>query len=234
MQPYIAFSNHRFELYKTNVADRPMTKSENEKLHDKCKADWESMGEAEQAAWAMQAEAQHVSAVVAQHADQPLVPHQQPPPFEPWAGCGCIAHPVPVESIAEGLRRSRKEDRRRQAFHDPALSVDAAPKRASALPPGPEVQHTMWGCFASKRICRATLPPYTAAALDLIVQSMNRWVTSLGAQVVNKAESLVCFRGVHPTTGSRRDIVCLLIFSRQQPAIQFYAMCDIVGCFARS
>ena len=114
---------------------------------------------------------------------------------------------------------------RRQALDDPALHVDAAPKRASALPPGLEVQHTMWGCFASKHICRVTLPPSTAAALDLIVQSMNRWVTSLGAEVVRKAESLVCFRGVHPTTGERRDVIALLVFSRQQPQIHFYARC---------
>ena len=70
-----------------------MTESEIEKLHTKCKAEWQSMGEAEKAAWEMKAAGQHVSAIVAQHADQALVPHQQPPPFEPWSGCGCRARP---------------------------------------------------------------------------------------------------------------------------------------------
>ena len=206
-----------------------MTETERGQLQDKCEADWQSMGEAERAAWGMQAEAKHLEAIVARHAAQALVPHQQPPPFLPWAGCGCRARPVPVESIAESLRRSRQPELRRQALHDPALSVGAAPIRASALPEGLEVQHTMWGCFASKQICRATLRPSIAAALDIIVHNMNSWVASLGAEVVKKAESLVCFRGSHPATGSRRDIACLLIFSRQQPTIHFYAMCDILG-----
>ena len=117
----------------------------------------------------------------------------------------------------------------RMALHDPALSVCSAPARASPLPKGAEVQHTMWGCFASKLICRTTLPRSIAAALDIIVLDMARWVDALGAAVVKKTESLVCFRGVHPATGSRRDIVCLLIFSRILPTIHFYAMCDIQG-----
>ena len=56
------------------------------------------------------------------------------------------------------------------------------------------------------------------------------WLGRLpGVDVVKKAESLVCFRGVHPVTGVRKDIIALLVFSRKQPSIHFYAMCDIVG-----
>ena len=32
---------------------------------------------------------------------------------------------------------------------------------------------------------------------------------------------------MHPTTGSRKDVVVLLLMTRQQPAIQFYARCAI-------
>ena len=148
--------------------------------------------------------------------------------FEPWeAGDGCKARPIRVERIADDLRNFRKAEQRRLAIDDPALSVSAAPIRASALPKGRQVQHTMWGCSASKVACRHTLPRSKAAALDIIVQNMNRWVCSLGAAVVKRAESLVCFRGVHPTTGERRDAIALLVFSRHQPQIHFYAMCKI-------
>ena len=58
---------------------------------------------------------------------------------------------------------------------------------------------------------------------------MQSWVDSLGADVVKKSESLVCFRGVHPVSGCRKDIVALLIFNRHQPTIHFYAKCDIRG-----
>ena len=87
----------------------------------------------------------------------------------------------------------------------------------------------MWGCFASKQICRVSMPRSLAAALDTIVHKMNSWVGSLGAEVVKKVESLVCFRGVHPLTGRRRDIVALLLCRRAQPNIHFYAICDIKG-----
>ena len=73
------------------------------------------------------------------------------------------------------------------------------------------------------------MPRSLAAALDVIVYNMNKWVRSLGAEVVKRVESLVCFRGVHPATGERRDIIALLIFSRQQPQINCYAMCTIKG-----
>ena len=34
-------------------------------------------------------------------------------------------------------------------------------------------------------------------------------------------------RGLHPTTGSRKDVAVLLLMTRQQPSIQFYARCAI-------
>ena len=53
------------------------------------------------------------------------------------------------------------------------------------------------------------------------------WVRSLGAGAAQKCDSLACVRGVHPTTGSRKDVVVLLLMARQQPSIQFYARCAI-------
>ena len=93
--------------------------------------------------------------------------------------------------------------RKRLAHDDPALCVTDAPIIASALPKGAEVQHIMWGCFATNLICRATLPRSMAAALDIIVHNLHSWVDALGAAVAKKAESLVCYRGVHPATGQR-------------------------------
>ena len=153
-----------------------------------------------------------------------------PPPFEPWVGCGCSARPIPIDSIKQSLDGLSKAERGSLAFDEPELRVGGAPTRASTLVgSGGDLQQGMWGCFASKRICRATMPGSLAAALDGIVHLMHGWVGSLGADVVKKAESLVCFRGGHPVTGCRRDIIALLVFSRKQPSIQFYAMCDIKG-----
>ena len=87
----------------------------------------------------------------------------------------------------------------------------------------------MWGCFASKRICRVTMAGSQAAALDVLTHKLQSWVNSLGHDVVKKAESLVCFRGTHPMTGRQKDIIALLIFSRHQPVIHFYVKCDIKG-----
>ena len=226
---WLAFRNDQFKRYKKTLADRPMTTFEMEQLQDKCSSRWHAMGEAEHEAWNGVAEAKHLLAISAPPAGRALVERQEPPVFEPWAGCGCEAHPIEAAAIADDLRSFRKAVQRRLAFDDPALSVGGAPIRASALPPGTEVQHTMWGCSASKLVCRATLPRSMAAALDIIVHKMHRWVLALGAEVVQQAESLVCFRGAHPTTGERRDIIALLIFSRQLPVIHFYAMCDIKG-----
>ena len=206
-----------------------MTPFEMEQLQDKCSSRWRAMGEAEQEAWNGVAEAKHVLAIAAPPAGRALVERQEAPVFEPWTGCGCKAHPIEAGAIADDLRSFRKAVHRRLAFDDPALSVGGAPIRASALPPGTEVQHTMWGCSASKLVCRATLPGSMAAALDIIVHKMHSWVLALGAEVVQQAESLVCFRGAHPSTGERRDIIALLIFSRHKPTIHFYAMCDIKG-----
>ena len=207
-----------------------MTPFEREQLHNKCSSRWHAMGDAGQKAWDGKAQAAHLLAIVGPPAGRAaaLVERQEPPVFEPWeAGDGCKARPIRVERIADDLRNFRAAEQRRLAIDDPALSVSAAPIRASALPKGTQVQHTMWGCSASKVACRHTLPRSKAAALDIIVQNMNRWVCSLGAAVVKRAESLVCFRGVHPTTGERRDAIALLIFSRHQPQTHFYAMCKI-------
>ena len=73
------------------------------------------------------------------------------------------------------------------------------------------------------------MPGSQAARLDIITQHLQSWVDSLGADVVKKSESLVCFRGTHPVSGCRKDIVALLIFNRHQPTIHFYAKCDIKG-----
>ena len=82
----------------------------------------------------------------------------------------------------------------------------------------------MWVCFATKLICRATLPRPIAAALDIIVHHMKSWIDALGAEVVKRSESLACFRGADPATGSRRDIVALLICETQVSTIHFYAV----------
>ena len=199
-------------------------------LQDDCRSEWDAMSEADRHAWKMQGEGNNLAAILAEHADVPLVPLPEPPLFKPWADCGCSARPVSLDAIATELTSARPGDRSRLAFYDPALCVSAAPARASTLPPGMGVQQGMWGCFASKRICRVTMANSQAAALDVMTRSLQSWVDSLGGRdVVKKAESLVCFRGAHPRTGLRKDIIALLVFSRQQPVIHFYAKCDIKG-----
>ena len=55
------------------------------------------------------------------------------------------------------------------------------------------------------------------------------WVRSLGAGAAQKCDSLACVRGVHPTTGLRKDVIVLLLMSRQGPSLQFYARCAIAA-----
>ena len=50
-------------------------------------------------------------------------------------------------------------------------------------------------------------------------------MASLGAGAAQKCDSLACMRGLHPTTGSRKDVVVLLLMARQQPSMQLYARC---------
>ena len=100
--------------------------------------------------------------------------------FEPWAGCGCCARPVPIDAVADDIERVPYREAVRLAYDDPALHVLQAPVRASALPKGVEVQHGVWGCFAAKRICRVTMPVSRAAALDILVHRMQDWVGSFG------------------------------------------------------
>jgi hypothetical protein len=88
LSSYLAFRNQQFQRYKaSNAADRPMTGSEMGKLQDKCLVEWRAMGEAGRHAWQMQAEAKHLTAIVARHTDQALVSRKQPlANFVPWAG----------------------------------------------------------------------------------------------------------------------------------------------------
>ena len=78
-----------------------------------------------------------------------------------------------------------------------------------------------------KLACRATAPGPVADSINHITEHLASWVASLGAGAAQKCDSLACMRGVHPTTGSRKDVVVLLLMARQQPSIQFYARCAI-------
>ena len=121
-----------------------MAPFETEQLNDKCKSRWGAMCDAEQKAWDRKAEAAHLLAIAAPPADRALVERQEPRAFRPWeAAEWCEARPIRVEEVADDLRSFRKAAQRRLAFDDPALSVGAAPIRASALPKGREVRHTM-------------------------------------------------------------------------------------------
>ena len=231
LPPVLFFRNHHYRQHKIAHPDQTMTPDDMEKLSERCHAEWAAMTEVERNAWRTQSKAKKLADFVDSHAESQsqLLPLDDHRTFHPWVGCGCRARPIPIEAIAEELSSSVKGDRKSFAYDDPSLSVKDAPKRASSLPPGSEVQHGMWGCSASKLVCRVVMPRSLAAALDALVHRMNSWVAALGADVVKQSASLVCFRGVHPSSGLRKDVIALLIFSRRQPTMHYYAMCNIKG-----
>ena len=230
LSPYLVFLNFELHHCKAQIApDRPMTAAERQRVDDRCSAEWRAMTEDAKQAWRLRGEGDNLAGILAQHAnDQPLAPLPEQQSFEPWAGCGCSTRPLPIEAVADEISSLATADRAKVAFSDPKLAVMGAPPRASTLPPGKEVQRGMWGCFATKLVCRETIAPSLAAALDTMTRNMQSWVDSLGAEVVRKSESLVCFRGTHPVTHRRKYLVALLLFSRKQPSIHFYARCDII------
>ena len=232
LPPFLFFRNHRFSRHRKKAKPGQKMKPDDiQKLSEQCQAEWEAMSEVERNAWRTQSEAKKLTDFVECHAvvASPPLPLDDPRAFDPWVGCGCSSRPIPVDAIADELSSSVKDERESVAYDDPSLSVKDAPRRASSLPAGSEVQHGMWGCFASKHICRVVMPRSLAVALDVLVHRMDSWVAALGADVVKQSASLVCFRGAHPSSGVRKDVIALLIFGRKQPTIHFYAMCDIKG-----
>ena len=65
-------------------------------------------------------------------------------------------------------------------------------------------------------------------ALGDITGLLTEFTNSLGKDVVKKCETLVCFRGVHPTTNRRRGVCTLLVMARYgNPILQFLAKCSV-------
>ena len=231
LPPFLFFRNYQFHQHKLARHDQKMTEEGIERLGIQCQMEWDAMTDVERNAWSRQCKAKKLMDFVHSHDESlqlplPLADHR---PFTPWVGCGCSARPVPIDAIAGALHGSVQADRVAFSYDDPSLKVTGAPTRASSLPAGAEIQHGMWGCFASKLVCRDVMPRPLAAALDALVHRMNSWVAALGADVVNQSASLVCFRGVHPFSGLRKDVIALLVSSRRQPKMHFYAMCNIQG-----
>ena len=97
----------------------------------------------------------------------------------------------------------------------------------------PDLQHAMWGCYASKLACRSSVPKPRADAINRVAQLFASWVAALGGEAAQKSETLVCIRGVHPTTGSRKDVIVLLVMTRRAPSVQFFARCTIAASDGR-
>ena len=137
--------------------------------------------------------------------------------------------PIPVQAIAEYIRDTPHQTLKQLSLSDTSLEVHTATPRTSSLEgTRQEEQHGMWGCYASKLACRATVPGPVADSINQITEDLASWVASLGAGAAQKCDSLACIQGVHPTTGSRKDVVVLLLMVWQQPSIQLYARCATV------
>ena len=150
--------------------------------------------------------------------------------FSPWCGVGSAQRPIPLEAIADHVNGMTRQTLTSVSRTDPTLEVHEATPRASTLRGQPhDLQHGMWGCYASKLACRVTVPKPRADAIDGIADLFASWVASLGAGVAQKCETLACIRGVHAMTGSRKDVIVLLLMSRQQPSLQFFARCAIAA-----
>ena len=148
--------------------------------------------------------------------------------FSPWCGGGSVDKPIPVQTIADYISDTPYQTLAQLSRSDASLEVHTATPRVSSLEGTPwQQQHGMWGCYASKLACRATVPGPVADSINHITEHLESWVASLGAGAAQKCDSLACMRGVHPTTGSRKDVVVLLLMARQQPSMQLYARCAI-------
>ena len=89
------------------------------------------------------------------------------------------------------------------------------------------MQHSMWGCFASKKVCRAVLTRSRLLAVNDISARLTDWVDSLGKDAVSACQALACLRGLHRPSGERLDVVLLLVMARQKPKLHFFARCAV-------
>ena len=79
-------------------------------------------------AWKTRGTGDHLARIVSSHAGgSSIVPVAEQRWLEPWAGCGCSARPIPIESIADDLMGMGDADRSKLAFSDPGLGVSDAP-----------------------------------------------------------------------------------------------------------
>ena len=148
--------------------------------------------------------------------------------YSPWCDQGSAEKPIPVQTIADYISETPRKTLTQLSRSDARVEVHTAKPRTSSLEGEPrEQQHGLWGCYASKLACRATVPGPIADSIDNITDMLASWVQSLGAGAAQKCDSLACMRGVHPTTGLRKDVIVLLLMSRQQPSLQLYARCAI-------
>ena len=134
---------------------------------------------------------------------------------------------MPLEAISDYLGQATMKDRSKAGMHDPGVYVHSATPRASTLPEGAAVQHSMWGCFASKKVCRAVLTRSRLLAVNDISGRLTDWVDSLEKDAANACQALACLRGVHRPSGVRLDVVLLLVMARQKPKLLFFARCVV-------
>ena len=227
---FTVFCNHKVACVKRVLwSDRPMTPAAIEELKQRCRDEWAALGAPGQAAWKRIAAGKSAALPQPQEDSVAVAPQEGGPSPEPrWCDRGAAEAALPVETISDYLQQNPFEARRRLAEHDPALWVHSATPRASTLPEGAAVQHSMWGCFASKKVCRAVLTRSRLLAVNDISGRLTDWVDSLGKDAASACQALACLRGVHRPSGERLDVVLLLVMARQRwPKLQFFARCSV-------
>ena len=231
---YLLFRNQKLSARKALIApDRKLRQSELEELEAEFQSTWAGMSAAERGSW----ERVYAGWSIAPPKSKPSagsvavpVGPAGPVVYSPWCDQGSAEKPIPVQTIADYISETPRKTLTQLSRSDARVDVHTAKPRTSSLEGEPhEQQHGLWGCCASKLACRATVPGPIADSIDNITDMLASWVQSLGAGAAQKCDSLACMRGAHPTTGLRKDVIVLLLMSRQQPSLQFFARCAIAA-----
>ena len=227
LNPYLLFRNQRFHARK-QAPGPPLNKEEMHALDARCKLEWADMTEDDRRPWRRVFRGYRVARSLPPVQDAGGVEEGERPTYRCWCGTSTQAQPIPLPALGDRLAQSKAGTRARSSQDS---WIGSATRRASLLPKGAEVQRLMWGCYGGKKASREVPPQQQAMRVDDITSLLRTYADSLGADVVGKAETLFCLRGVSPEPeAARLDLTMLLVMDRRSPHIQFLAVCDRDDC----
>lgn len=231
--PFLEWRNSKLATFKTlRAPSRRLTSQELADFNEKCKREWPLVSAKEREQWGMvwrASAAQRAQRRAEEASGTEKVQREDHEASQVlWRG-GDPLWPIPLRGIVAEHQRTKRGGGAK-TFDDPALVV-AMPiaQRASSMQLAPH-RPALQGCCANKKsVCRFSLPPEQAIALNALCARFSHWVDSIGFAIAREAEQLLLLRGRDTATGQRGDFVVLLLDCRGNPKMQRFGRCVLKG-----